>query len=211
MKLTPKFRDAFELAFEFHRDQVRKQNPDVDPADGIPYMGHILGVAAIVIDAGGSENEVIAALLHDGPEDSGGREALDRVGREFGEEVKRIVEALSDTFEQQKPAWGPRKERYLQSLRELPDDPLAAKELTTKILRVSLADKLHNARSIIFDRRTVGEAVWDRFTASKEESLWYYRTLAGIYADRLGPDEPLVEEYQEALKLLSGERSSEPA
>lgn len=200
MELSERFTEAFELAFELHREQARKQGDDADPANAIPYMGHLLGVASIVIDEGGSEDEVIAALLHDGPEDSGGEETLDRIGDRFGQEVKAIVAALSDTFETPKPEWKQRKESYLQHLRDLPDD-----DLRLKILRVSLADKLHNARSVLLALADpkVGEAVWSRFKGGKEGSIWYYETLAGIF-ENSELDTPLVGVYRAVVDELSG-------
>ena len=169
-----RFKRAFDLALELHGKQTRKGSE-------IPYMGHLLGVTSIVIDDGGSENEIIAALLHDGPEDAGGEETLARIRNEFGDEVAEIVEHLSDTFEDPKPPWKARKEAYLADLKALPAD-----DFGRKVLRVSLADKLHNVRSILLDRYEVGEAIWDRFSAPKEESLWYYQSLADIYEEKLG-------------------------
>lgn len=51
-------------------------------------------------------------------------------------------------------------------------------------VRVSLADKVHNARAILADYREVGEELWSRFRGSREESLWYYRTLADLFCRR---------------------------
>jgi len=185
MKLSERFGKAFDLAFELHGGGERK-------GSGVPYMGHLLGVTAIVIDDGGSEDEAIAALLHDGPEDEGGKETLERIRKEFGDEVAGIVEALSDTFEAVKPPWKERKQVYLDKLRDKPDT-----ELTGKILRVSMADKIHNARAVKFDWQREGEKVFNHFNASKEETLWYYRTLGEIYQEKLG-DTPLVKTYLQA-------------
>ena len=183
MKLSERFQEGFELAFELHASQERKGSK-------VPYMGHLLGVAAIVIDDGGTENEAIAALLHDGPEDQGGLATLERIRQEFGDEVADIVKALSDTFEEKKPEWKQRKIDYLEELSKTPDDDLGA-----KILRVSLADKVYNVRAIAFDYGSEGEKVWDRFNGSKEDSLWYYRSLGEVYSEKLGADEPLVKAY----------------
>lgn len=176
-----RFRHAIDLALELHGNLTRKGSE-------IPYMGHLLGVTSIVIDDGGSENEIIAALLHDGPEDAGGEKTLARIREGFGEEVADIVEHLSDTFEVPKPEWRPRKENYLAGLKALPAD-----DFGRKVLRVSLADKLHNVRSIVLDRHEVGESIWDRFSAPKEESLWYYRSLAEVYEEKLGETALVIE------------------
>jgi (p)ppGpp synthase/HD superfamily hydrolase len=101
----------------------------------IPYISHLLGVCSLVIEAGGSEDEAIAALLHDAAEDQGGEEMLDRIEAEFGPDVRRVVDACSDTLEQPKPPWRARKEDYIAKLASKRDDEL----------RVSLADKVHNA------------------------------------------------------------------
>lgn len=195
VKLTDTFGRASALAFEMHREQWRK-------GSGVPYMGHILGVASIVIDAGGTEDEVVAALLHDGPEDAGGRETLERIGREFGDRVKLIVEALSDTFEVEKPEWQSRKDDYHRQLREMPDD---GDGVLRSVMTVSIADKIHNLRAIEFDRLTVGESIWERFSApepKKENSLKNFLTLGEIYAVRLGKEDPLVRTYFETLDQL---------
>lgn len=186
MKLGEEFERAFDLALELHGEDERKGSK-------VPYMGHLLGVTAIVIDDGGSESEIIAALLHDGPEDHDGRETLRRIRQEFGDEVADIVEALSDTFEKEKPEWKQRKTDYFQSLRNKPDN-----ELTKKVLRVSIADKLYNARAVSFDFGREGDEVWSRFNAPKDDQLWYYRSLGEIYSEKLGSDNPLVKAYLKA-------------
>jgi (p)ppGpp synthase/HD superfamily hydrolase len=163
--LGERFDLALKMSHEYHADQKRK-------GAETPYFGHILGVASLVIDEGGTEDEAIAALLHDAPEDQGGRETLDQIGRIFGEKVKQIVLRLSDTFDDPKPPWRKRKEDYLAHLRTEDDH---------SVLLVSIADKLHNARSIVLDRDDHGEEVWDRFTGGKEGSLWYYGELVGIF------------------------------
>jgi (p)ppGpp synthase/HD superfamily hydrolase len=174
--LGDRFRRALVFAFDLHREQVRKGSK------GIPYVGHLLGVASIVIEGGGDEDEAIAALLHDGPEDQGGRATLDRIRKEFGDRVADIVDGCSDTLEDPKPPWRERKEAYLAHLEEAPPE----------VLRVSLADKLHNARAILSDYREVGEELWSRFNGTREESLWYYKSLVEIFARRWPG--PLAEE-----------------
>jgi (p)ppGpp synthase/HD superfamily hydrolase len=178
------FQRALVFACELHRDQVRKGSK------GIPYIAHLLGVASIVIEDGGDEGEAIAALLHDGPEDRGGEPTLDRIRAEFGDRVAGIVEGCSDTLEDPKPPWRERKEAYLVHLEEAPDE----------VLRVSLADKLHNARAILSDYREVGEELWSRFNGTREESLWYYRSLSDIFARRCSG--PLAEELETTVNEI---------
>jgi GTP pyrophosphokinase len=161
MTLSPRFSEALVWAAQLHRHQVRK-----GPA-GTPYVGHLLAVASIVIEFGGTEDEAIAALLHDAVEDQGGAPTLAMIAQMFGPEVAAIVDGCTDTDQHPKPAWQARKERYIAHLAEAP----------APVLLVAAADKLANARSILSDLRSVGEAVWDRFSCTKRQSLWYYRTV----------------------------------
>jgi (p)ppGpp synthase/HD superfamily hydrolase len=154
---------AVEMAFELHGAQTRK-------GSGVPYVGHLLGVASLVIDDGGDEDQVIAALLHDGPEDQGGRRTLAEIGRRFGPQVVAIVEACTDTFDDPKPPWRPRKEQWLAGLPAGPPDAW----------RVELADKLHNARAIVSDVRRDGVGALDKFNGGRDGTLWYYRRVAEV-------------------------------
>jgi GTP pyrophosphokinase len=159
--LSDKFSEALELAAEMHRDQYRKGTP-------IPYVSHLLAVAAIVLEHGGSENEAIAALLHDAIEDAGGDTARQEIRRRFGGEVVAIVDGCTDAETVPKPPWEERKRAYVAHLAEAPPS----------VLLVSAADKLHNARSITADYRVLGEELWSRFNGGREGTLWYYRELA---------------------------------
>jgi (p)ppGpp synthase/HD superfamily hydrolase len=172
--LTGRFDRALDLAVDHHRPQLRKGTE-------IPYVAHLLGVASLVLEMGGTEDEAIGALLHDAVEDRGGPEMLARIRAGFGDDVARIVQANSDTDVEPKPPWRERKEAYVAAIaRKAPDE-----------LRVSLADKLHNARAILLDFRTHGDALWDRFKAGEGASVrWYYRALYAAFAaraDDLGP------------------------
>lgn len=160
--LDSRFQEAFVYAAQLHAGQTRK-----GPAE-IPYIAHLMGVCALTLEAGGDEDQAIAALLHDGPEDQGGRETLREIRRRFGDRVADIVEACTDTFEDPKPPWRQRKERYLQHVAGKPSHALL----------VVCADKLYNTRAILQDHRSVGDAVFDRFTADKQDVLWYYRSIA---------------------------------
>jgi len=167
-RLTPKFVEALGYAAEKHATQTRK-------ASEVPYLGHLLSVAGLVIEADGTETQAIAALLHDAAEDQGGERTLAEIDQKFGADVASIVAECSDTFEAPKPPWRGRKERYIQHLREASDDAAL----------VSLADKLDNARAILRDLRAHGNEVWQRFSVQDPQlHLWYYRSLLEVYSQR---------------------------
>lgn len=183
MTFTHRFEDALVWAHQLHAKQKRK-------GTSIPYVGHLLAVSSIVIENGGSEDEAIAALLHDAIEDQGG-DRIRRIIRErFGEEVLAIVEGCTDTDETPKPPWRKRKEDYIAHVRHA----------SPSVRLVSMADKLHNARSILQDYRTFGENVWKRFSGGKDGSLWYYRSLVNAF--RESGTSPLLEELDRVVSTL---------
>jgi (p)ppGpp synthase/HD superfamily hydrolase len=171
---------ALAYAAEKHAGQKRK-------GSRIPYISHPLAVASLVLEYDGSEDEVIAALLHDVAEDCGGREALDEIRQRFGMRVAAIVEGCSDMLESPKPKWRPRKQTHIENLRDA----------HRSVRLVAAADKLHNARSILRDYRSEGESVWKRFSATKEDVLWYYGAVTrALEARGLSP---LVEELDRTV------------
>lgn len=174
---------AFEIANQLHVGQIRKGSK-------VPYVSHLLGVAALVLEDGGDEDQVIAALLHDAAEDQGGIETLNIIEEQFGKRVARIVKGCSDSFFTPKPPWKDRKQDYLIHLEVADAD----------ILRVSLADKLHNARSILLDLETHGDLVWDRFNGGKHGTLWYYQSLLAIFRER--SISPMVEELGHVISRI---------
>lgn len=190
---TPRFQAALAYAVQIHASQFRK-------GTRIPYIAHLLAVTSIVLEQGGSEDEAIGALLHDATEDTGGLETSAQIRAWFGPTVAEIVEGCSDTFEQPKPDWWIRKQAYLEHL------PLASP--STRL--VSAADKLHNLGSILRDYQTQGEALWSRFKAGKEGTLWYYRSLIEEFEMR-GPT-PIAADLKKVMSELEGllERKGEP-
>jgi (p)ppGpp synthase/HD superfamily hydrolase len=180
-------------ATHVHGGQVRKET-------SIPYVAHLLAVAATVLEYGGNEDLAIAALLHDSAEDQGGEARLEDVRNRFGERVARIVKACSDSLvntakgEHKAPAQERRK-AYLAHLRTADEE----------VLSVSLADKVHNARAILRDLRKpeVGRKVFERFSLSKEQTLSYYRSLAAIFCEKL-PGQ-LANELREIVEVLEAE------
>lgn len=164
MPYSERFEEALIYAARLHRYQHRK-------GSSIPYVTHLLAVAAIVGENAGTEEEVIAALLHDAVEDQGGPPTRAEIRARFGENVARIVDGCTDTDQMPKPPWRARKEAYIAHIR--------IAEPSVRL--VSMADKLHNARSILADLKERGEAAWEKFSGGKDGSVWYYRTLADLY------------------------------
>jgi len=162
--LGPRFLRAFAFAAEKHAGQTRK-------ASAIPYIAHLMGVASLVLEAGGDEDLAIAALLHDVVEDCGGAPMLKEVRRRFGSRVAKVVDGCTDADTDPKPPWRERKEKYIRHLKTADSD--------TRL--VSAADKLNNVRSILSDYRALGESVWSRFKGGREGTLWYYRTLLEVF------------------------------
>lgn len=173
---------ATALAAEIHAAQLRK-------GTRIPYVSHLLAVAAIVLEYGGDEDHACAALLHDAIEDCGaGHEAT--ILERFGPRVAAIVRACTDADMQPKPPWQARKEAYLAHLGHANQDALL----------VSATDKLHNARAIAADLRAYGGEVFTRFKAGREGTLWYYSTLAEVFPRRLPG--PLAAELARAVEEM---------
>ena len=183
--LTQRFVEALRYAAELHQFQRRK-------GKGQPYVGHLLGVAAIVIQHGGGEDQVIAALLHDAVEDQGGLPRLDEIREKFGEEVARIVDGCTDSYEArgEKRDWGERKRAYIARVANEAED----------VRLVSAADKLANAREILADYRVEGDEVFERFQGRKEGTLSYYRRLVDVF--RAARSSALVEELERVVVEL---------
>jgi GTP pyrophosphokinase len=174
MMLTARFEEALVLAVRLHAGQTRK-------GTDTPYISHLLGVTGIVLEHGASEDEAIAALLHDAAEDQGGGATLEKIRDRFGETVAEIVAECTDSWTIPRPPWQERKEAYIARLRGA----------SASVRLVSAADKLHNARTILADYRALGESLWSRFNGGREGTLWYYRALVDVLRDT-GPP-PMVE------------------
>jgi (p)ppGpp synthase/HD superfamily hydrolase len=163
--LTTRFDEAVAYAAALHATQIRK-------GTRVPYIAHLLGVASLVLEADGDEDMTIGGLLHDAAEDQGGEVRLHDIKARFGTAVAGYVRACSDylgTDPSQKPPWRPRKEMYLKQLRTE----------GVKTVTVSMADKVHNARSIITDLHN-GIWVFDKFKATPDDTIWYYTSCLEI-------------------------------
>jgi len=183
--LTERFDEAVRYAREVHAGQARKGNT--------PYLGHLLGVASIVLEDGGSEDEAIAALLHDAAEDHGGRPRLEDIRARFGDAVAKIVEDCTDSWDTPKKSWAERKLAYAEH----------ARSLAPPSLRVSAADKVHNTYATLRDLRNIGDAVWSRFNASADDVLSYYSLLVRSY--RAAGGGRLVDELERIVRGIERE------
>ena len=168
MVLSKRFNEALSYAESLHREQKRK-------GTDIPYISHLLIVSSLVLENGGNEDQAIAALLHDAVEDQGGESRLTEIRQKYGNTVAQIVADCTDAWAEPKPEWKVRKVNYIQSL----------KKKSQSSLLVSLADKTHNAEAILQDYNEIGDALWARFTAGKEGTLWYYGQLSKQFNDLL--------------------------
>jgi (p)ppGpp synthase/HD superfamily hydrolase len=177
---SSRFEEALVYAYRLHANQIRK-------GTNIPYISHLLAVTSIVIENGGTEDEAIAALLHDAVEDQGGSKTREQIRRRFGNNVAAIVDGCTDTDQIPKPPWRERKERYIEHLQHAP----------ASVRLISLADKIHNARSILNDYQINGDEVWTRFKGGKEGSLWYYRELVEAFMKHGAT--PMVEELDRVV------------
>lgn len=172
LHLTERFVDAVRYATALHATQGRKHTE-------IAYIGHLLGVASLVVEAGGSEDHVIAALLHDAAEDHGGSARVADIAARFGPLVAGIVEGCSDSLTEhptERDAYLPRKQRHLAHLEEAGPD----------VLLVNTADKVHNVRALITDLQVNDAAsVFARYDGTPAQTLWYYEENLQIVLDRV--------------------------
>lgn len=185
--IAARFLEALTLAFQLHRFHDRKSTR-------VPYFSHLMSVSSLVLEDGGDEDEAIAALLHDALEDCADRIDEEEIEARFGARVREIVEACTDTPPDfrggEKPKPKERKKEYIERI--------ATGEFP---MRVSLADKLHNSRSILRDHQKKGEKVWDIFSGTKEDTLAYHRAVVAVYRAG-GMTGFLIEEYDRVVKKL---------
>jgi (p)ppGpp synthase/HD superfamily hydrolase len=199
--LTDRFTRAVDYARIAHAAQVRK-------GTNIPYITHLIGVASLVIEFGGTEDQAIAGLLHDTIEDCGeAHEAMIRA--QFGDGVADIVRACTDgtaegkgshtDAEARRRDWMERKRAYLAHLADASDE----------VLLVSACDKLHNARAVVQDLEdpVVGMKVFERFKGGVEGTLGYYQSLCEILSRRGVRASMQLDAVVERMHLLAGAKS----
>ena len=186
--LSERLSQALALAIEAHNGQFRKETT-------IPYIAHPMAVASIALEYGADEDQAMAALLHDAVED-GGANYAEVIRSKFGDRVADIVNGCTDGVPDNngiKPPWKQRKESYISHLKSASDD----------VLLVSGSDKLHNARAIVADLQNIGVKVFDRFSSSKEQTLWYYQSLVDIFLARNTPTAKALSETVAQMHALS--------
>ena len=172
MQLTNRYKKALSFAFDLHKDDRRK-------GKDTPYLAHLLSVSTMVMDDGGTEDEAISGLLHDSLEDHPDQVTREVLEAEFGKTVADIVQGCTDTPDGfqggEKPPWKDRKVAYINHLKEAP----------TSVLKVAIADKLHNARELLSDLELDCEATIDRFNVGWDEQLWYLDELLAVFGEKM--------------------------
>jgi (p)ppGpp synthase/HD superfamily hydrolase len=181
-----RFLEALVVAAKMHDGQRRK-------GSDVPYASHLLGACSIVLDYGGSQDEAIAALLHDAIEDVDPTEEARAAVALFGDNVLRIVEGCTKIPSGEAGGSTASKRKYVAHIVRCDDK---------SILLVSGADKLHNARSIVADLRRIGLAVFDRFRSSRAETLEYYRALAAAFLANPDANRELAEEIDRVVREM---------
>jgi (p)ppGpp synthase/HD superfamily hydrolase len=189
MSSSNTFGNALAFAAKLHGKQTRK-------GSDTPYISHLLAVTAITLDHGATENEAIAAVLHDAVEDQGGQATLEEIRRRFGDQVASIVAACSDTDESPKPPWRERKEAYVARLRTEP----------YSVRLVVAADKLHNVRDVLRSYRIHGDDLWSHFKGGRDGTIWYYGAVVDALNQAATSDEKqlnaLIQEISDSLSML---------
>jgi (p)ppGpp synthase/HD superfamily hydrolase len=167
---------ALAFAAIAHQGQKRK-------GTGIPYIVHPVGVMVVLLQAGETDADVLAAaLLHDTVEDAG--TTLTELRERFGERVAEIVAGCSEP--DKRAPWEARKQHtvaYLQTA-------------SRAVQLVVVADKLHNLRSLAADYAEIGEPLWQRFKRGRAQMAWYYRAVVDSLKVGSFGDHPLLQELE---------------
>jgi (p)ppGpp synthase/HD superfamily hydrolase len=181
--LSIRFVEALVYALRLHRRQQRKLS-------GTPYSSHLMSVASITLEYGASEDEAIAALLHDAVEDQGGQSTYRTIHRRFGPAIAELVHECTDAYGEPKPPWRERKEAFLRRL--------ASASASARLVKA--ADKLDNCRSLMRSYRQAGESVWTHFRGGRDGTLWDFHQTVEVL--KRFPSHPLVEELGRAVREL---------
>jgi GTP pyrophosphokinase len=123
--------DAFEFAQLAHRDQTRET--------GEPYVTHPLAAAQILADIGIDPVAVMAALLHDIPEDTDF--TINDLEERFGPEVAQLVDGVTKLS---KFSTHSHEEQQAENIRKM----FLAMADDIRVVLIKLADRLHNMRTL---------------------------------------------------------------
>ena len=185
---------SLRLASTLHSTQARKK-------DNEPYLGHLLGVAALVIEYGGTEDQACAALLHDAIEDQD--QTVGSLAAEVGDVVAALVDGCTESYvipegKKKKEVWAERKHWYLDHLRN---------DAHPDAVLVALADKVNNCEKTLRDFHEYGNdpvRLWAGFNAGDTCQAWWYRSLVKEFrAKNLPhPASMLVDRFHEAVEAL---------
>jgi len=190
MQLTSRYKKALSFAFDLHKDDRRK-------GKGTPYMAHLLSVSAMVMDDAGTEDEAVGGVLHDSLEDHPDQVTREILEAEFGKTVADIVQGCTDTPDAfrggAKPPWKERKVAYINHLIEAP----------TSVLKVAIADKLHNARELLSDLELEGKSTIDRFNVGWDEQVWYLDELLAVFDEKMQGSLHL-DSFRKTVRRLKG-------
>lgn len=159
------FSKAIEVATVAHEEQRRKGN-------GTPYITHPVTVSMLLLQAGCSQNAVVAGLLHDTLEDT--ELSYEDIKREFGPQVANLVEECTESDKSK--SWEERKQHTIKR----------SQSISVEACMIMCADKLHNIRSTVQEFQISGDVVWDRFNRGKTKQEWYYRSLVESLGKRVG-------------------------
>ena len=183
----PLLPDALDAALAWHGDQRRK-------GKDVPYVAHLLGVASLVLELGGSEEQAVAGLLHDAVEDTDA--TIDDVRARFGDVVASIVEACTDAApgDDRGPSTSMvRKQRYVEHVPAMAADAAL----------VSACDKLHNLRDMVLDANSGAfDEAWP-FNVTRAEQLSYHRGLVDALNRNPGVPPVLVDEMRTLVDRLA--------
>lgn len=185
ISLTPRLERAVRVAARAHVSQKRK-------ASDIPFIIHPFSVMLIASEETADEDTLIACLFHDIIEDVPHEYSEAQMRSDFGDRVVAIVRGV--THDDTLADWHERSRAYIANLRRAPHESVI----------VSAADKTHNLMSTLHDHRAVGDRVWERFHAGKEDQIWWYGAVLEVIRERL-PHSPVTEQYQNLFNELKRE------
>ena len=180
--------DSIIFAAEAHNGQFRKGTK-------LPYIIHPMEVAQILSSVQASQEVVAAGILHDTLEDT--KVSYHDLTCRFGNVVASLVLECSNLCD---GSWRARKQHTVTTLARTQDENVAL---------ILCADKLSNLRSIIYDAEIDKNSIWERFSAPKEDVLWYYAQLERAVINKPALPPLLVREYvalhQKLQKILQVE------